>query len=111
MDWQFTGIKERRDGSAANQVLEEQTLPSDEDGNKSSQGVVKRQVTDLEENADKTPRLSVQRGRQLKVVGLHSTGPSLCYLDDWDQPPAQGTIPCRSRTQAQVSHLRCREGR
>jgi len=42
-----SSIKERRDGSTANQVLEEQTLPSDEDGNKSSQGVVKRQVTDI----------------------------------------------------------------
>lgn len=46
-DWEFTSIKERRDGCTANQVLQEQTLPSDEDGNKSSQGVMKRQVTDL----------------------------------------------------------------
>ena len=53
-------------------------MPSDEDGNKSSQRVMKRQVTDLEDKADKTSRLSLQRGGQFKAVGLHSVG--LCLL-------------------------------
>lgn len=37
-----TSVEEGRDGHAAHQILQKQTLPSDEDGHKRSQGVVER---------------------------------------------------------------------
>lgn len=50
MDWDFTSIEEGRDGGTANQVLQEQTLSGNEDGNERSQGIMKRQVTDLKKS-------------------------------------------------------------